>query len=65
MLSWLCTLYIMIAVYTYWVDSTALYKAGYSEWSAIVVGLFDGLIWPVRWGWDLIVLLINKNKKGK
>lgn len=49
-----------IALYTYWLDASYLHSMGYSYPWSVLVGIIDGLIWPVRWGWDLVVWLLNK-----
>ena len=59
-LSWV---YIVGALYTYWYDSSTLYTMGYSYLWSVVSGVIDGLIWPVRWGWDLVVWFLNKTKR--
>ena len=58
--------YIAIAVGTYWYDSSKLYcSMGYSYLCSVLYGAIDGLIWPVRWGWDIVVWLLNKKDETK
>lgn len=51
--------YIAVAIITMIVDTTTLYNADFSLIRAIIIGLFDGIIWPIRIGYDLVVMVIN------
>ena len=55
-LSWV---YIAVALCTYWYDSSMLYTMGYSYLWSVLAGAIDGLIWPIRWGWDLVIWVLN------
>ena len=50
--------YIAVAIITMIVDTTTLYNAQFPLWRAIIIGLFDGIIWPIRIGWDIIAYAI-------
>lgn len=54
--------YIIGWVLTYWHDSSTLYGMGYSYWWAILAGVIDGFIWPIRWGHDIVIHILNKRK---
>ena len=43
-------------------DTAILYEDGVELFWAMVFGMFNGLIWPVRWAWDLVAYLLNKKK---
>ena len=50
-------------VITYWVDATAIHNMGYSFGWSIVCAIIDATIWPVRWGWDVVIHVLNKRGK--
>ena len=58
----LFTIYAVGWVYTYWHDSSILYNMGYSYVYSVLAGVVDGFIWPIRWGYDLIMHLKTKRK---
>lgn len=47
-------------VLTYWSDSSKLYSMGYSFFWSVICAMIDATIWPVRWGWDVVVYILNK-----
>lgn len=51
--------YIAVAIIIMIVDTTTLYNADFRLWRAIIIGLFDGIIWPIRIGYDIVVMVIN------
>ncbi len=51
--------YIAVGIITMIVDTTTLYNAEFPLWRALFIGLIDGIIWPIRIGYDLVVMVIN------
>lgn len=60
MIKWV---YVIGWVITYWYDSSKLYTMGYSYWWSVLAGIVDAFLWPIRWGHDLVVYLLNKRRK--
>ena len=61
----LLIIYMIGWVYTYWHDSSILYRMGYSYWNSLLVGVVGGFLWPIRWGHDLVVYYLNKRKQNE
>ena len=56
-------LYLIIGCATAIYDMYVLYNNDVPAITVMLIGFLDGLIWPIRWGHDIIVWLSRKRKQ--